>query len=289
VATALVTTADPANPLSGILATAAVLPDVRAEVAANHDDNRWWPRRITDWRLRMTLACWSARVSYGMINRYAALVDRVESIGYEALTAAPDQQVLDLLQTIGLQHSRLRVFRSLSQQIHHWKVGNVNPVELSNDGLVETIVTSVDGAGYKLAQCAALYAKGYHCGIIPVDSGMADMLGPCLGLKLPRGGYRHEAMRKKLEAEVLQQPNAFRALPGATGYSQLIRVPVDQPPTWWVHLVLVYFKRSYCNRMSPEGCPFRPALPAIGRMCEPRAKQRRPGAYWASFRTSDTL
>jgi hypothetical protein len=39
-----------------LAARAAGQPDVRAAVEANHDDNRWWPRSVSDWRVRMTVA-----------------------------------------------------------------------------------------------------------------------------------------------------------------------------------------------------------------------------------------
>jgi hypothetical protein len=199
-------------------------------------------------------------------------------MGYDALATVPDDQLLHLLNMIGLQHARLRVFRSLSEQIILWEAERLDPLDLSNDELVEVIATSVDGAGYKLSQCAALYAKGYHCGIIPVDSGMADMLGPCLGLRLPRGNRRHEVMRRHLEHEVKRCPDAYRALIAATGYGETIQPPRSVPPTWWVHLILVYFKRAFCNRRSPDACPLRDDLPSIGRMCEPQHEDRRLGA-----------
>ena len=59
-----------------LVGRAAALPDVRAAVEANHDDNRWWPASVPDWRVRMTVAGWSTRVSYAMVSTYAGVVSQ---------------------------------------------------------------------------------------------------------------------------------------------------------------------------------------------------------------------
>jgi hypothetical protein len=65
-----------------LVACAARQPDVRAAVEANHDDNRWRPLSVADWRVRMTAAGWSTRVSYSMISTYAGVVHRADSLGW---------------------------------------------------------------------------------------------------------------------------------------------------------------------------------------------------------------
>jgi hypothetical protein len=41
----------PAERVYSLVASAARQPDVRAAVEANHDDNRWWPLSVADWRV----------------------------------------------------------------------------------------------------------------------------------------------------------------------------------------------------------------------------------------------
>ena len=38
------------------------------------------------------------------------------------------------------------------------------------------------------------------------------------------------------------------------GYDKL-NIPDYNNATWWVHLVLIYFKRHYCNKHKPDVCP----------------------------------
>jgi hypothetical protein len=116
-------------------------------------------------------------------------------------------------------------------------------------------------AGYKVAQCAALYARGYHCGIIPVDSGMVTRLAPFLGTGLSPGPAAHEEFRQLLEARARAMSGEYRNLSARLGYQ--VRIPCDADPTWFVHLVLIYFKRLYLNRPGPRLCQRRPACPSF--------------------------
>src|SRR5260370_31914983 len=45
-----------AERLHAFVARAAAQPDVPAAVEANHDDNRWWPSYVQDWRGAPALA-----------------------------------------------------------------------------------------------------------------------------------------------------------------------------------------------------------------------------------------
>jgi hypothetical protein len=99
------------------------------------------------------------------------------------------------------------------------------PTRTPNDTLIQQLADQVLGAGFKVAQCAALYAKGYHCGIIPVDSGMAQLLGPCIGMRLPSGTHGHEVMRRHLERLVCRFPETLRAIATATGYDRELTLP----------------------------------------------------------------
>ena len=42
-----------------------------------------------------------------------------------------------------------------------------------------------------------------------------------------------------------------------------MHIPEDADPTWFVHLVLIYFKRLYLNRPGPRLCQLRPACQAF--------------------------
>lgn len=257
------------------LSTCADLADVRQEVILNHDDNRWWPTTIQDWRLRMVIAGWSTRVSYNMIKAYQQVVHNVNRIGYDNLCRMSDAELQDLIGSLGLFDARNQYLRSLAKFIEEFVNETGLPPEIPNDKLIEVLAKDVKGANYKVAQCAVLYARSYHCGIFPVDSGMKDMLGPCLGLHLPRGAIAHEIMRRQMEKMLNAHYHEYHQLAVQTGYGNLA-IPKEKAPIWWAHLVLIYFKRLYCNKKNPCQCPLR-ANPKIGKhigsMCDRVAPQ----------------
>lgn len=166
---------------------AASLPDVQAEVEANHDNNRWWPTSITDTRMRMLAAGWSTRVSYRMITTYADVINAADTRGFDTLATSTDAELTALIQPIGLPRARIGYLRSLTDLLQHWDKEAVSPTaaDADTDELIRAFATHVRGASYKVAQCALLYARGYHCGIIPVDSGMVTRLAPALGVPCP--------------------------------------------------------------------------------------------------------
>ncbi len=252
-----------------VVRACANLPRVREEVLKNHDNNLWWPISVKDWRLRMVIAGWSTRVSYKMISSYRLVVDRVIQVGYSRLCKMPQPTLRKLIMPIGLFTIRFRYLKSLNEFVKKLEGEYKSPLEIPNDDLIELFTSRVEGAQYKVAQCSVLYAKGYHCGIFPVDSGMKDMLGPCLGLHLPKGGRAHEIMRKRIEKILAAHQEEYYDLAMATGYDRLA-IPKGVAPTWWVHLVLIYFKRLYCNNRRPELCPLRSLKceKLIGSMCD---------------------
>lgn len=158
---------------------------VKQAVEANHDENRWWPSHIEDWRLRMVIAGWSSRVSYNMINCYRSVIDDACSAGYDRLCRSPDQELSAMLHPIGLTGARISYLRSVSDYISALESEHRDPFGSSPDEFIADFTHRVKFAGYRVAQCAALYARGYHSGIIPVDSGMVSKLAPCLGVTLP--------------------------------------------------------------------------------------------------------
>jgi hypothetical protein len=256
---------DPAPELAervySLVAAAAVQPGVRAAVEANHDDNRWWPRSVSDWRVRMTVAGWSTRVSYAMIGTYSGVVARADALGWDGLTVLDDQAATALVRPLGLAASRVGYLRSLSGFISKADAAGTDLAGMHAGNLVRLFAASIHGAGYKVAQCATLYARGYHCGIIPVDSGMVTRLAPFLGIELRPGPAAHEQLRHLLEASTSAIADRYKDLAVRLGYQ--VRIPDDADPTWFVHLVLIYFKRLYLNRPGPRLCQLRPACPVF--------------------------
>ncbi len=242
---------------------------VRADVIANHDNNRWWPTRVQDWRLRLLFAGWSTRVSYNMIHSFQRTIAEAEQLGFDALATMTNTELTTFVSSLGMASTRVRYFRSIQSFVEKTDQGLVeDPRTASNENAIAAIRANVWGASYKVAQCAVLYVKGYHCGIFPVDSGMVTMLGPCLGLRLSRGDVAHEEMRKIVEECVQVDAQLYRQLVNDLGYADEITIPTS-PPVWWVHLVLIYYKRRFCNRHQPDACALREASRGqhIGSMC----------------------
>jgi endonuclease III len=262
-----------ANNLYVFVARAAAQADVRAAVQANHDDNRWWPAGVQDWRVRMAVAGWSTRVSYGMIGKYAGVVGQADALGWNELTALNDESLTRLIYPIGLPTARIRYLRSLARFIDGSGVTEIDLATVPLDDLIASFTAGVDGAGYNIAQCAVLYARGYHCGVMPVDSGMVTKLAPLLGITLSSGAAAHEHMRKLLQPAVTANAHVYRDLVSRFGYE--ITIPSAVAPTWFVHLVLIYFKRLYLNKPPPELCRKRPACPVLfGCGCQPTGDAR---------------
>jgi hypothetical protein len=241
-----------------LVARAAALPDLRAEVEANHDNNRWWPTSITDPRVRMLAAGWSTRVSYRMVDIYSMVIQSADALGFDTLVGSTEGELADLVRPLGLARTRIGYLRSLAELLQGWSKVGTDPLlpSADQDELITDFAHRVRGASYKVAQCALLTARGYHCGIIPVDSGMVSKLAPALGIDLPSGAVAHERMRHVLEAAVHARPDDFRALAAQHGHQ--VTIPEDAEPTWWVHLTLIYFKRLYLNGPSPRLCARRP-------------------------------
>jgi hypothetical protein len=250
-------TARLSNHVFDIVARVAALPDVREVVEANHDDNRWWPQHITDPRIRMVVAGWSSRVSYAMVDTYGRVVADANTLGFENLVALSDRQLAELVRPIGLPAARIRYLRSLVDFLDRLANEGIDPYTVNSDELISRFANEVHQASFKVAQCAVLYARGYHSGVIPVDSGMVTRLAPVLGLDLPSGPVAHERMRIALQACVHDRPRDYRTVVDQHNYA--VTIPDAVAPTWWAHLVLIYFKRLYLNRPHPRLCPARPA------------------------------
>lgn len=244
--------ANPAERLFTVVAQVAGEDDVRAAVEANHDQNRWWPTTVADWRLRMLIAGWSTRISYNMIDTYAAVVATVTGIGYDELNELSDTDVEQLVVPLGLMAARRRYMRSLHGFLKECDDSATDPLRMDKNRFIRFFAENVDQAGYKVAQCAALYSRGYHSGIIPIDSGMVSKLAPRLGLDPGRGPRAHNILRLFLESCAQRDGERYRSLVDELGYG--VDIPPHVAPSWWLHLVLIYFKRLYCNRPSPRLC-----------------------------------
>ena len=244
-----------------LVARAAGQPDVRAAVEANHDDNRWWPLSVSDWRVRMTVAGWSTRVSYAMIDTYSGVVSQADALGWDRLAGLDDGEVTALVRPLGLAATRVRYLRSLAGFVAAADADGTDLADMQPADLVRMLAAGISGAGYKVAQCAALYARGYHCGIIPADSGMVTKLAPFLGIPLSAGPAAHEELRQLLEASTTAMAGRYRDLAARLGYR--VTIPDEAPPTWLVHLVLIYFKRLYLNKPPAALCQARPACDAF--------------------------
>ena len=58
---------------------------VREDVFKNHDDNMWWPLKVTDYRKRLLIAGLSTRISYNMIRSYQKVIDNLDSFNYDEI------------------------------------------------------------------------------------------------------------------------------------------------------------------------------------------------------------
>jgi hypothetical protein len=239
--------------LTRLVTLASAQHDVTADVHANHDENRWWPTWITDYRMRMLVAGWSTRISYNMINTYSGVVDRSAHIGFDTLKTMPDGEVAALIQPLGLPAARIGYLRSLTDFID----SHTDTDLLHGDAtsVIAAFAAEVAHASYKVAQCSLLYARGYHCGIIPVDSGMITRLAPAVGLRLSSSAVAHEQMRLYLEAHADTNGDHYTRL---LYQQQAVALPARANPSWWLHLVLIYFKRRYLNQPHLRVCQRRP-------------------------------
>ncbi len=237
---------------SNILKVCASQEDVRKEVLKNHDNNLWWPLTIEDWKLRMLIAGLSARVSYRMIKSFQEVVGILNSRGFNRLISMPEKEFRSLIKPLGLTNMRVKFWHSLIKFINYIEKEEINIYDLEKDKFIDLIQEKVFGASYKIAQCCVLYVRGYYCGVMPVDSGMLNLLSPAIGLPAPNSSFGHEVIRRQLEA--LTSSVDCRKIAFEKGYKSLT-FPAKKPLTWWAHLVLIYYKRLYSSKNNPAGTP----------------------------------
>jgi len=256
------------------LSVACSEPKVAEWVRKGHDDSLWWPLSIRDQRTRMLVAGLSTRISYRMVGTYREVVDSLGEMSWAEIAGMSPSEFRGRVKKLGLVDARERYWRSLVEFVAGSASGDVVYPDLSNDVLVHRIASEVQGSSYKVAQCCVLYARGYYSGVIPVDSGMKDLLLPCMGFPSKSNAFGHEQLRQQLES--LTRIVDVRSIAERHGYGDL-DLPRDTALTWWTHLVLIYFKRFFCNERSWESCPLRAA--GAGCAC------RRSGAELGGVRT----
>ena len=236
--------------LKRILTICSSDDNVKAEVVKNHDNNLWWPTDIADKRMRLLIAGLSTRISYSMIATYQQVLANLNKRSYIEIVKMDDESLSEIIAPLGLLNVRMTYLKSMISFIENF-YDDID--KYSNEDLIILISKNVHGASYKVAQCCVLYLRGYYCGVMPVDSGMKDVLLPCIGFTRRKGSIAHEILRKELEEIVAKLD--LESIVIQNGYGGLITIPKDTPLTWWSHLVLIYFKRFYCNKHKPIQCP----------------------------------
>src|ERR1035437_4153283 len=219
------------NMLRSFIREIVPLQDLALEVRKNYAEHRWWPTTITDWRLRVVLAGWTTRVSYNSIHHYQVVVENARKIGFDALLRMSDSEITQITQGIGLSAARVSYLRSVSIFLASAGVESLI-LKGNTENAIEAFASSVYGAGYKVAQCAILYARGYHCGIIPVDSGMCEMLAPVIPAPYAFSGKGHEVVRHRLECFAIRNEKFLREQAAHSLYAW-IELPASVP-TWWL-------------------------------------------------------
>ena len=225
--------------------------EVRNAVKKNHNNNLWWPLEVEDYRKRLLIAGLSTRISYNMIDSYRKVINDLNSYSYDEIKNMTEDEIINIIKGLGLSNSRYKYLSSMVDFIEKYD----NEIKtLSNDELIKLIADNVSGASYKVAQCCVLYIRGYYSGIMPVDSGMKDVELPCLGFEQYKNALGHDILRKKLET--LVKDNNMEEIIKQNGYEEL-KVENYDNATWFCHLVLIYYKRYFCNKHNPEICPLR--------------------------------
>ena len=225
--------------------------EVRNAVKKNHNNNLWWPLEVEDYRKRLLIAGLSTRISYNMIDSYRKVINDLNSYSYDEIKNMTEAEIINIIKGLGLSNSRYKYLSSMIDFIEKYD----NEIKtLSNDELIKLIADKVSGASYKVAQCCVLYIRGYYSGVMPVDSGMKDVELPCLGFEQHKNALGHDILRKELEKIV--KDNNMREIIKQNGYEEL-KVENYDNATWFCHLVLIYYKRYFCNKHNPEICPLR--------------------------------
>lgn len=225
--------------------------EVKKAVKKNHDNNLWWPLEVEDYRKRLLIAGLSTRISYNMIDSYRKVIKSLNSYTYDDIKNMTEEEIVNIIKGLGLSNTR---YKYLSSMIYFIEKYDNEIKTLSNDELIKLIADNVNGASYKVAQCCVLYIRGYYSGVMPVDSGMKDVELPCLGFEQYKNAVGHDILRKELEK--LTNDNNMKEILKQNGYEEL-KVDDYNNATWFCHLVLIYYKRYFCNKHNHDSCPLK--------------------------------
>jgi endonuclease III len=218
---------------------------VEEEVKKNFENNLWWPNTVKDKDMRLIIAGLSTRISYSMINTYKKVIKQLETMSFDEFSVFSEKKKTEILKPLGLIKTRLGYVESMSRFIKT----TLDIDALSDDEFLEKVDKEVKNASYKVAQCCLLYRKLYPNNIMPVDSGMKDVMLPCLGYPKQKEGRGHELARKLLEQDVtkIDKPQFIR--------NNNLNISENEF-NWWAHLSLIYYKRAFCNKKNPQMCIF---------------------------------
>lgn len=237
---------------------------LKENVIKNHDNNLWWPINVKDYRMRLLISGMSTRVGYSMINSYVSVINKMIEIGYDNLIIYTEEQIKNVIRPLGLINARYKYIASMIKFIEKYKE---QVFTIKQNDLIVLINKEVNGASYKVGQCCVLYLKGYYeSGVMPVDSGMKDTFLPCIGFNEFKGAIGHEVLRHDLEKLISELD--LKPLIINNGYEGKIAIPNDNALTWWAHLVLIYYKRAYCNKHKPNECKIKKELQNIELNCK---------------------
>ncbi|MCF8009007.1 MAG: hypothetical protein K9K32_04510 [Halanaerobiales bacterium] len=108
------------------------------------------------------------------IDYYRKAIKEIEQYSYEELTNMSDNKIKRFFEHLGLQNKKLKYIKSVFDFL---KKHDINVIKkYPSEQLINLIKNKIQQAGYKVGQCATLYLKGYHSGVMPVDSGMNNLL-----------------------------------------------------------------------------------------------------------------
>lgn len=217
----------------------------------------------------------SARVSYRHITTFSNVVHALGALSEQDLRSLSDARFLELVRPLGMGRARLAFWtgiRDLADRHDLTELAN-----WPNDALISLLSSSVEGAGYKVAQSMVVCLKGYYSGVFIVDSGLKDLFSRCVGLPFRPGAVGHEDLRHQYEAFVKSIPlsSVTPLVWSPQLYEEILRSGLGAT-VWFAHLLLVYFKRLYCNPARVQECPIAAKVaPNCGRACLHRGERAR--------------
>ena len=229
-----------------VLAHCGTKPEVRNYIYNNYWDNKWWPRCVKDWRIKIILVGINTRITEQAINKvWPPLRDYLIELGIEDLKKLSKKDFLIRFKPLGLGRMRWKFTQSVLDFVEKYPEYD-NFKNLDHDTFINLLKEEIWGCGWNIAQCAALYISGYNCGIIPVDAGMKDKLAPHFLFNTSTTNKGYEELRKELE-HLTAQINFKDFLREIEQKEISNGLKPGEPDYWWTHLALISYKRNYLN------------------------------------------